>query len=99
MILFGLRTDQFLSASERIFQRGLVGLIKSLSKEIGHKGQRINLLQIERSSSIKMDAVPIQFFGTGRSAFITGQVMDLDSSDHAGHLENKVAWLLEGPEE
>lgn len=96
LIIYGLRADQYSSASERIFQRGLVGLVKSLSKEIGRKGQRVNLLQVERKASLKKDSIPVQFFGTGRSAFITGQVLDLDTSDLVGHLENQVCLVTGG---
>lgn len=96
LVVLGLRADSLSSPTERIFQRALVGLVKSLAKEIGRKAQRVNLLQIERTASFKKTDFPAQFFGTGRSAFITGQTLDITNNTSAGGLAGKVCLITGG---
>ena len=55
-------------------QRGLVGFIKSVAKEIGRKGATANLLYVDRGGEASI-AAPLRFLLSPGSAFATGQIL------------------------
>ena len=59
-------------------QRALVGFAKALSKELGAKGITANLVEVASGAEDRL-AGPLAFFLSPRSAFVTGQVLAVDS--------------------
>lgn len=84
------------SGSQAIFQRSLVGITKSLAKEIGHRAQTVNLIKIPKSADLGELAFLTSFLTTGRSAFITGQVLSISNGPVQGSLRDKVCLVTGG---
>ncbi|MBI4700127.1 MAG: 3-oxoacyl-ACP reductase [Deltaproteobacteria bacterium] len=57
-------------------QQGLSGFVRSLAKEIGRKGATAQLLVVAPGAEERV-AGPLRFLLSARSAFITGQVIEL----------------------
>lgn len=67
---------------------GVVGFVKSLSKEVGKKGICCNVLSIEKASERQLTA-PLYFLLGAKSAYVTGQVVKLKKSRN---LSRKINW-------
>jgi 3-oxoacyl-[acyl-carrier protein] reductase len=59
-------------------QRGLVGFVKSVAKEIGRKGATANLLYVDKKGEEAI-AAPLRFLLSAGSAFTNGQVINVSS--------------------
>ena len=59
-------------------QRGLVGFVKSVAKEIGRKGATANLLYVDKNGEDAI-AAPLRFLLSAGSAFTNGQVINVSS--------------------
>ena len=59
-------------------QRGLVGFVKSVAKEIGRKGATANLLYVDKKGEDAI-AAPLRFLLSAGSAFTNGQVINVSS--------------------
>lgn len=59
-------------------QRGLVGFVKSVAKEIGRKGATANLLYVDKNGEGALDA-PLRFLLSAGSAFTNGQVINVSA--------------------
>lgn len=59
-------------------QRGLVGFVKSVAKEIGRKGATANLLYVDKKGEDAI-AAPLRFLLSAGSAFTNGQVINVAS--------------------
>ena len=66
------------SPSEVAVQRALPGFAKAMSKELGAKGITSNVLEVAPGAEDRL-AGPLAFFLSARSAFVTGQVVGVDS--------------------
>ena len=64
------------TAQAAAIQAALVGMIRSLSKEIGRKGSTANLLTVTPGSEGYL-AGPLRFLLSRRSAFVTGQPLSV----------------------
>ena len=64
-------------------QQGLVGFTKSVSKEIGRKGSTANLLTVAEGADEGV-AGPLRFLLGLRSAFVTGQVLHVNTASEVG---------------
>jgi 3-oxoacyl-[acyl-carrier protein] reductase len=71
------------SSEENAFSQSLVGFSKSLAKEVGRKGSTANLLLVPKNdqndNANKSLISPINFFLSASSAFVSGQVLTIDS--------------------
>lgn len=63
----------------RVVQKGLEGFTRSLAKELGRKGSTANLMRVAVGAEPVL-AGPLRFFLSRFSAFVTGQVLDVDPS-------------------
>lgn len=95
LLLVGLST-QDCTREQAIFQRALIGIQKSLAKEIGHRGQTVNLVHIPQSINLGENEFINSFFTSGRSAFITGQVIGVSGNCAQGSLRGKVCVVTGG---
>ena len=50
------------------------GFVRSLAKEVGRNGSTVNLLQVSRSATDRLDG-PLRFFCSARSAYVSGQAV------------------------
>ncbi len=55
------------------------GFVRSLAKEIGRRGATANLLQLPAGLDVPALAPLLDFFGTPRSAYVSGQVLRLQA--------------------
>lgn len=69
--------DEAPSAAAAAVRRGLPGFVKSLAKELGAKGITVNLLTVALGAEDQL-AGPLRFLLSVRSAYITGQQLDVD---------------------
>lgn len=82
-------------------QRALEGFSRALSKELGKYGTTVNHLRAVNAGAENI-ARAILFFMSDKSAFITGQVVELDSAkmtearSYTGLLQGKVAVVTGG---
>ncbi len=58
--------------------RGMEGFTRSLAKEIGKKGSTANLIYLERGAEDRLE-MPIRFFCSHHSTFVSGQALYLDN--------------------
>jgi 3-oxoacyl-[acyl-carrier protein] reductase len=59
------------------------GFMRSLAKEIGRRGATANLLQLPADLDVAALAPLLDFFGTPRSAYVSGQVLRLQPTTQA----------------
>lgn len=79
-----------------IYQRGLSGITKSLAKEIGHKGQTVNLIRVSETEELRSLPLVISFLTSNRSAFISGQELQSVQSGNNGTLKNSTCLVTGG---
>ncbi|MFK7999564.1 MAG: 3-oxoacyl-ACP reductase [Polyangiales bacterium] len=65
---------------------GLTGFIKSLAKELGRRGSTANLILAPKGIGAHVEG-SLRFFASRRSAFVTGQVLELSPSKGAAPRE------------
>jgi 3-oxoacyl-[acyl-carrier protein] reductase len=95
VVVIGRRPDRGASPEAAASRQALVGFTKSLSKELGRRGATANLITISDGCEADL-AGPLRFLLSRRSAFVTGQSLDLRPSGHTcpgfvGCLEGKTA--------
>ena len=78
ILIVGL-TPELCDTEQRIAQRGLQGLIKSLGKEV-KKGSRANLVYMAPGAESQV-ASAAYFFLSARSAYVSGQVVRVGAAD------------------
>jgi len=77
IVVVGINPKQCTNHQQATAQRGLVGFIKALAKEVGRKGITANLI-FESENSNHSLAAPLRFLLSNRSAFVDGQVITLN---------------------
>jgi 3-oxoacyl-[acyl-carrier protein] reductase len=75
------RTPENCSLEQRIAQRGLEGLVKSLGKEI-KKASSANLIYVDEGAENQLVA-PLTFFLSPKSAYVSGQLVRVGAADFA----------------
>jgi len=76
VVIIGQHPDNTELVEHAIAQRGLVGFIKSVAKEIGRKGATANLIYLSSFGHIGL-AAPLRFLLSAGCAFTNGQVISL----------------------
>lgn len=77
IVVIGLDPKQCINRQHATVQRGLVGFVKAIAKEVGRKGITANLI-FENAAPSAALAAPLRFFLSYRSAFVDGQVITLN---------------------
>ena len=72
------RTPENCELAQRIAQRGLVGLVKSLGKE-SKKGTIANLVYVDQGAEQQL-ASPVQFFLSPKAAYVSGQQVNVGAA-------------------
>lgn len=80
LVIIG-RNPEAAPLAQRIAQRGLVGLVKSLGKEI-KKASAANLVYVDEGAENQI-ASALQFFLSPKSAYVSGQVVNVGAADFA----------------
>ncbi len=94
VIVIGHKPQALTDTTHATLQRGLVGFIKSVAKEIGRKGATANLLYIDKGGKTAIEA-PLRFLLSAGSAFMNAQVINVGkpvvkvTGDWARPLEGK----------
>jgi 3-oxoacyl-[acyl-carrier protein] reductase len=97
VLIYSSQPDALKHVAHSTYQRSLEGISRSLAKELGAKGSTVNLLRLPEGKEPSDYDIPHQFFTSGRSAFITGQVVDLNRmTSQSGNLEGKICVVTGG---
>jgi len=95
--VLALTTDGTADAAQAACQQAVQGFIRALAKEIGRRGATANALVLQAgasAASAESLAGALRFFGTDRSAYVSGQVLTWrgharerasDASAHEAH--------------
>ena len=75
------RIPEHCALEQRIAQRGLEGLVKSLGKEI-KKAAIANLIYVDEGADAQI-ASPLHFFLSPKAAYVSGQVVRVGAADFA----------------
>jgi 3-oxoacyl-[acyl-carrier protein] reductase len=76
VVIIGQQPDSITNVEHAIAQRGLVGFMKSVAKEIGRKGATANLIYLNGFGH-KGLAAPLRFLLSAGCAYTNGQVVGL----------------------
>jgi 3-oxoacyl-[acyl-carrier protein] reductase len=74
VIVVGCKPSALDDAEYAAVQRGLLGFVKSLAKEIGRKGATANLVLVDKGGDQALEG-PIRFLLSAGSAFMNAQVL------------------------
>jgi 3-oxoacyl-[acyl-carrier protein] reductase len=97
VLLYSVQPELLKDAIHSSYQRSLEGISRSLAKEVGGRGTTVNLLKLPPKVNLKNYATPQEFFTSGRSAFITGQAVNLNESVKSGReLSEKICLVTGG---
>lgn len=78
VVIIGQQPSHIDNVEHAIAQRGLVGFVKSVAKEIGRKGATANLLYLNGFGHKGLDA-PLRFLLSAGCAYTNGQVISLST--------------------
>lgn len=74
VIVIGYKPSALDNTEHATVQRGLLGFIKSVAKEIGRKGATANLVLVDHGAEQALEA-PVRFLLSAGSAFMNAQVL------------------------
>lgn len=83
LVILGRAGEENVSASEWATQHALTGFVRSLGKEVGSRGATAQLLYVpagDPKEAAERAAGPLLYFLSPRSAYISGQVLELRAS-------------------
>lgn len=99
ILVLGRPTESSEGSQKSALQESLEGFVRSLSKEIGRKGQRANLLEVDEEAERDL-AGPARFLLSDFSTYVNGQSLTVDGRASDGQkpdwespLENQVALI------
>jgi len=75
VIVIGYKPSALDNTEHATVQRGLVGFIKSVAKEIGRKGATANLVLVDHCGGEQALEAPVRFLLSAGSAFMNAQVV------------------------
>lgn len=97
VLIYSLQPELVADVQHSAYQRALEGISRSLAKEIGGKGSTANLIKLPANVELKNYKTVQEFFTSGRSAFITGQVLVANNAVKSGReLSEKVCLVTGG---
>src|SRR5579875_1639359 len=76
VIVAALAPERCADLRARAAQRALEGFTRALGKELGRRGVTVNLLRVEEGAEQALDST-LAFLLSGRSAYVSGQVITL----------------------
>ncbi|MFP5334286.1 MAG: 3-oxoacyl-ACP reductase [Actinomycetes bacterium] len=76
VVVLGTRPAEADCAEEAVVQRALEGFTRSVGKEVGGRGSTSQLLRVGRGADGRL-ASPLRFLLSARSAFVSGQVVEV----------------------
>lgn len=88
IVIIGSVPDESTSAIEAAVAESLQGFMRSLAKETGKSGTSCNLLQVRPGAERHLNAA-LYFLLSPKSAFITGQTLDIGMTRNA---VRKISW-------
>lgn len=88
VVVIGVNPKQCANSLQASVQRGLVGFVKALAKEVGRKGITANLIYANSDLTTNI-ASPLRFLLSHRSAYVNGQVITLNANEAS---EITVSW-------
>jgi 3-oxoacyl-[acyl-carrier protein] reductase len=74
VIVIGRKPSSLDDVEHAAVQRGLLGFVKSVAKEIGRKGATANLVLVDKGGDLALEG-PIRFLLSAGSAFMNAQVL------------------------
>jgi 3-oxoacyl-[acyl-carrier protein] reductase len=74
VIIVGHKPSALADADHAAVQRGLLGFVKSVAKEVGRKGATVNLVLVDKGGDRALEG-PIRFLLSAGSAFMNAQVL------------------------
>ncbi|MCG7532575.1 3-oxoacyl-ACP reductase [Psychrobium sp. MM17-31] len=74
IVIIGSAIDSTMSVEMAASQRALVGIVKSIAKELGRKGCSANVLYAKQVSEQTI-AAPLRFLMSDKSTYVSGQVI------------------------
>lgn len=78
VVIIGQQPNNIVSIEHAIAQRGLVGFVKSIAKEIGRKGATANLIYLNGFGH-KGLAAPLRFLLSAGCAYTNGQIINVST--------------------
>ncbi len=76
LVVLGSAVAEATSAAGAAARRAIEGFVRSLSKELGRKGQNVNLIEVGSDGKSSLP-LALSFLLSDRCAFVTGQVVRL----------------------
>ena len=74
VIVIGHKPSSLSDVEHAAVQRGLLGFVKSVAKEIGRKGATANLVLVDKDGDLALEG-PVRFLLSAGSAFMNAQVL------------------------
>lgn len=97
VLIYSIQPGLLDDMAHSTYQRAIEGISRSLAKELGGRGTTVNLLKLPPNVDLKNYTTPQEFFTSGRSAFITGQALNLNDAVKSGReLSEKICVVTGG---
>ncbi len=97
VLIYSVQPELLEDVHHSTYQRSLEGISRSLAKELGGKGTTVNLIKLPPNVDVKNYKTVQEFFTSGRSAFITGQVVSVNEASSSGReLSEKICVVTGG---
>ena len=97
VLIYSVQPELLDDVHHSTYQRALEGISRSLAKELGGKGTTVNLLRLPPNVDLKNYKTVQEFFTSGRSAFISGQALNLNEAPKSGReLSEKICVVTGG---
>ena len=94
-LVIGRPVEEAEAAEQAAAWRGLEGFTRSLAKELGRYGSTANLIRVERGAEDRL-AGPLTYFGSDRSAYVSGQPLRVRDGDGAHPQAGRERRILKG---
>ncbi|MFT4982938.1 MAG: 3-oxoacyl-[acyl-carrier protein] reductase, partial [Bacteroidia bacterium] len=97
VLIYSVQPELLEDVHHSTYQRALEGISRSLAKELGGRGTTVNLVKLPPNVDLKNYKTVQEFFTSGRSAFISGQALNLNEATKSGReLSEKICVVTGG---